>query len=57
MKKACEYHRHAAECRVMASRAHDPEHKAMLLQMAETWDSLAVAREMRLARQRRIGDD
>jgi hypothetical protein len=36
MRKASEYHLRAAECRGLASRAGDPEHKSMLATMAET---------------------
>jgi hypothetical protein len=36
----------------MAARARTPEEKDMLLNMAQTWDSLAVARQRRIDRQK-----
>jgi hypothetical protein len=48
MKKASEHHEHATECRLLAASAKG-EHRAMLLKMAETWDSLARDREDQLA--------
>ena len=47
MKKAAEYHEHARQCRELAVRAKTAEHKAALMQMAETWDDLARNRERR----------
>jgi hypothetical protein len=49
LKKAAEYRRHAAECRVLARSAHNVEHRNQLLIMAETWDSLASERERAIA--------
>ena len=54
MKKAREYHQHAQECRALAKRAREAEHRSVLLQMAETWESLARERETHVTRQRRI---
>ncbi len=54
MKKASEYQLHADECRKLAAGTANPEHKAMLANMAETWESLARERIDRLARQERI---
>lgn len=54
MKKASEYHAHADECRMLASRTLNPEHKAMLARMAATWENLAKQREDYVARQQRI---
>ena len=48
-----EYQEHAAECHSMAAKAKG-EHRAMLLRMAETWDSLARDREEQVARLARI---
>jgi hypothetical protein len=45
MKKAEEYRAHAAECLEMARQTRNEEHKRQLLQMAETWEMLAVQRE------------
>jgi hypothetical protein len=56
MKKVENYRVHAADCRSMADRARSPEEKAMLLNMAATWESLAVDREAHIARQRRMAD-
>jgi hypothetical protein len=42
MKKVEDYRAHADECRLMANRARSPEDKAMLMNMAATWASLAV---------------
>jgi hypothetical protein len=54
MKKASEYKARADECRVLAARTSNPEHKAMLTKMAETWESLARERIERIARNERI---
>ena len=53
MKKASEYRQHAAECREMANRARGPQ-REQLLEMATTWESLAVDRERQVARQKRL---
>jgi len=54
MKKAHEYHQHAQECRDLARNARRAEHRAALLEMAETWENLARERESHVTRQRRI---
>jgi hypothetical protein len=54
MQKASEYHQRAAECRLLAARTRDPEHKMLLAEMAETWETLARQREALLARKMRI---
>jgi hypothetical protein len=56
MNKIEDYHAHAAECRSMANRARSPEDKAMLINMAATWESLAVDRHGNIARQARIDE-
>jgi hypothetical protein len=56
MKKIEHYHVRAAECRSMANRARSPEDKAMLMNMAATWESLAVDRHRIIARQARIDE-
>jgi hypothetical protein len=56
MKKIEDYHAHAAECRSMANRAGSPEDKAMLMNMAATWESLAIDRHRNIARQVRIDE-
>ena len=42
-----QYKRRAAECVRMAERTGDPEDKALLLQMAQTWLRLAERAEDR----------
>jgi hypothetical protein len=54
MKKAEDYRAHAAECRQLARASRDSKTRDMLLNMAKTWESLAVDREIELARQARI---
>jgi hypothetical protein len=54
MKKVKEYRAHADECRRMADQARSPEDKAILLNMAATWESLAVDRQADIERQARI---
>lgn len=41
MKRASEYKAHAQECRDLAARMEQAEHRAQLLQMAEHWAALA----------------
>jgi hypothetical protein len=54
MKKTSEYYVHAQECRSMAAKSANEEQKAMLLQMANTWDNLARERRTLLDRRARI---
>jgi hypothetical protein len=54
VKKASEYRAHAAECRQMIALASSDDQKAMLENMAHTWDSLAADRERRANQKRRI---
>jgi hypothetical protein len=56
LKKASEYRVHAQECRMLARNALTPEHKAMLENMAHTWEMLAKERERRLLREQRIAE-
>ena len=56
MKKASEYHQHAKECRDLASRATDKEHRKTLLKMADTWEGLGNEREVYLAQKLRLQD-
>ena len=56
MKKASEYRRHAAECRQMIGSATTDEQKAMLENMAKTWDALADDRKRRLMQSQRIAE-
>ena len=48
MRKVSEYEAHADECRRMAAQAKNPDHKAQLINMAETWEMLARARARKL---------
>jgi hypothetical protein len=54
MQKVEEYRKHAEDCRRLANTARDEQAKHQLLQMAETWDSLAVSREQDKIRAERI---
>ncbi|EIM26763.1 hypothetical protein [Microvirga lotononidis] len=45
MKTAAEYRKHADECRVLAKQVPEGEQRTQLLEMARTWDNLAVDRE------------
>ena len=54
MKKASEYHQHGKECRELAARSGNAEHRAALIKMAETWENLARNRAAHVARLRRI---
>jgi hypothetical protein len=54
MQKVEDYRMHAAECREIAGRSRSPDDRDMLLNMAETWDTLASNREAQIARQRRM---
>ena len=50
MKKVSEYLRHAEECEALARAARNPEERAMIAQMVETWRGLAQARKRKLAK-------
>jgi len=56
MKKVCEYRAHADECRTLANRAHSPEDRALIMNMAAMWESLAVDRQRNIARQARMDE-
>ena len=45
MKTAAEYRKHAEECRVLAKQVPEGEQRNQLLEMARTWDNLAIERE------------
>ena len=53
MDKSSEYRQHAEECRVRARHAKNEEQRRQLLELAETWGSLAAERE-RMA-EKRVG--
>jgi hypothetical protein len=55
MKKLEEYLQHAQECRDMMKTAQ-PQHRAQLRQMAETWEELAETRRRQLERAASMGD-
>ena len=44
MKKASEYRQHAEECRVLARSMPAGKDRDQLLEMAATWDNLAIER-------------
>ena len=48
MKKTSDYRKHVQECHALLRGARSPEERQMLLNMAETWEGLAVAREKKL---------
>lgn len=49
MKKASEYRHHADECRTLAAKMENGEHRDQLLGMAATWEQLARERERLIA--------
>ena len=55
MKKASEYRKHAEECRVLANRMEQGEHRDQLLEMAATWDRLAAERSDLIRRHPELG--
>ena len=56
MKKASEYQQNAQACRKLLASVTDPQQRAMLQRMAETWDDLAADRGRRAAQKQRISD-
>jgi hypothetical protein len=50
MKKGSEYRQHALECRALANKMEQGEHRDQLLRMAETWERLADDRERLIRR-------
>ena len=48
MKKISDYRKHVDECHALLRGARSPEERQMLMNMAETWEGLAVAREKKL---------
>ena len=57
MKKISDYRKHVQECQALLRGARTSEERQMLLNMAETWEALAVAREKKLAKEGRTEDD
>jgi hypothetical protein len=56
LKKVSEYEEHVRECQLLAQSAASPEHKAMLVRMAETWQGLADERRRKLAKEGQVAD-
>jgi hypothetical protein len=54
MRKVEEYKKNAAECRAMARNSTNEEHRQGLIQMAETWESLAAERVRQIGSEKRI---
>jgi hypothetical protein len=50
MRKAADYRKHAEECRMLARNMAPGEQRDLLLNMAQTWESLAADRERDLAK-------
>jgi len=51
MIKVSQFRQHAEECRALARRTIDVEHREMLIRMAASWDDLADRRERELQKQ------
>ena len=56
MKKAAEYRLHAKDCRELAAKTSKPDQRDQLLRMAETWESLALDRELFLHRHPKLAE-
>ena len=48
MRKIKDYKKHADECRAMARKVIPGEQRDLLLNMAQTWESLATERERQI---------
>jgi hypothetical protein len=46
MKKASEYRKHADECRALAKRMEQGEHRDQCFELALTWERLAEQRDI-----------
>ena len=53
MDKSKEYREHAEECRALARNAQNEEQRRQLLELAETWGSLAL--ECQRTAEKRLG--
>jgi hypothetical protein len=51
MQKTIDFKEHADECRRLAAITSNHEHRAALIKMAETWETLATERSQRFLRQ------
>jgi hypothetical protein len=56
MQQVHEYRKHADECRALASKAMNADHRQRLLGLAAQWDALAEDREKLLKTQNRLRD-
>jgi hypothetical protein len=56
IKKASEYREHAEECRTLARWAKSADDRALFLNMAATWESLAQARGKQLAKKMQVDE-
>ena len=56
-EETSDYRKHVQECQALLRGARTPEHRQMLLNMAETWEGLAVARERKLAKLGKTEDE
>lgn len=54
MNKASKYLRNAQECRRLIGTVSQPQQKAMLQSMADTWEGLAADRERQVQQKQRI---
>jgi hypothetical protein len=54
MRKIEDYRKHAQECRAMLGHCQSEEQRRMVLQMAETWDSLAEQRQSQIDLKKRL---
>jgi hypothetical protein len=54
MRKAEDYRKHAEQCRAMARNIMHEVTRQALIEMAETWESLASDHKARIAQQQRI---
>ena len=50
MRKAADYRKHADECRILARNMAPGEQRDLLMNMAQTWESLASDREREYAK-------
>jgi hypothetical protein len=57
VKKISDYRKHVDECHALLRGARSPEERQMLLNMAETWEGLAVARKKKLLKEGKTEDD
>jgi hypothetical protein len=56
VKKASEYRKHAEECRILARRETEAEHRDQLLEMAAVWEQLARERSELIANHPKLAE-